>query len=205
MKVFILAAGSQTRFPDNYTPKQLLVVNNETILDRQLRQLKEYNLVPTVITKNESIKQAAPVWFDPKENKTVIDSFISAMSEWSDGRVIYLLGDVFYSKALFKEIIESSLDLKFWMSGSEIFALSFNNNKFLKIADAVKTVKRSSIEQKLWHLYRALNKAKLHKHVIHNNEMTGEMVVDYTFDIDSLIQYQDVCRYVEILKETCEV
>lgn len=124
MQIFILAAGKQQRFPKNYTPKQLLIINNETLLQRQFRQLNKYNIIPTVITQNEQIKNHSPKWFHPKNNQTILETIKSTKELWED-RNIFLLGDTFYSQNLFKNIIENKNEIKFFMSGSEIFFLLF--------------------------------------------------------------------------------
>jgi CTP:phosphocholine cytidylyltransferase-like protein len=199
MNTFILSAGKQLRFPDNHTPKQLLVVGGETILERQIRQLAEYDVIPTVVTHNDEIKTKSPKWIHPENNKTVQDTLASTFDHWIDDEAIILLGDVFYSHDLMANIISCELPIKFWLSGSEIFALKTKKKQFL--INGIKGCTKTRGDRKLWHLYRKLNNANINKHQIFNNKMTGNIVVDYTFDIDSLVQYQDVSKYVDKLKE----
>lgn len=84
MDVFILSAGLQQRFPANYTPKQLLKVGGETILERQLRQLKEHDLEATVITTNNEIKSNATKCLHPANNKSVLNSIQSSSHLWKN-------------------------------------------------------------------------------------------------------------------------
>jgi len=200
MQTFILAAGKQARFPDGHTPKQLLFYGEETVLARQIRQLHEHNLSPIVVTQNQAIKDACEKWHHPENNKTVLNTVASTFHLWTND-ALFLLGDVFYSKKLFIDIINNDLETKFWCSGSEIFAFKTKNKN--KIENAVNyCLENVRGDKKLWHLYRKLNDRPLKKHQIFNNEITGEIVADYTFDIDSLIQYEDTSRMLEILKET---
>lgn len=204
MDVFILSAGQQMRFPDNYCPKQLLEINNETILARQVRQLKDFNLIPFVVTKNPLIINQSPKFIIPECNDTVLDTLKSTIEHWRDDRILILLGDVFYSKQLFANIMASTIPLKFWLTGSEIFAISFDKSKINIISKALDfcLYQRRMHEKKLWHLYRNLNNGSLNLHKIYEGPMTGDIIVDYSFDIDSLVQYNDVSRFVEILKQT---
>lgn len=197
MKIFILAAGQQLRFPDNYTPKQLLIINGETILERQLRQLRERNLTATVVTKNPLIQEKSPEWIAPKNNSTVVKTLNSTLDYWEDS-AIFLLGDVFYSNELFNNIITNTQEIKFWVSGSEIFAAKLSKEK---TKAALKEIINHRYA-KLWHLYRALNNKNINKHEIFKNDMTGDIIVDHTFDIDSLQQYEDVSKYAALLKTT---
>lgn len=116
-------------------------------------------------------------------------------------RTVFLLGDVFYSKVLINEILENQQKIRFWLSGSEIFAFAFSDKT--SVLEGLKVcLSTSGIDRKIWHLYRQLNHIPLKKHKVLENDMTGPIVCDYTFDIDSLIQYQDVSAYIEKLLET---
>lgn len=196
MNIFILSAGVQNRFPVDYLPKQLLVFKNETLMERQHRQLG--NQIPTVITKNPKIKEQCSKWFEPENNSTVLDSFYSVRHLWNK-RVVYLLGDVFYSDQLISQILSDSSDLKFWLNGSEIFSIAFNPCNSLKVEQAIRDIAkeklawRRSNDRKLWHLYRKLNQSSINKHIIFDNDITCR-VNDHTTDVDSLVQYEDLTK-----------
>jgi hypothetical protein len=202
-KIYILAAGKQSRFPNTYKPKQLLVINNETILERQLRQCSEYQIVPTVITHNTLIQNQSPKFIHPDNNTTILHSMHSSLP-W-EKYTIFLLGDVFYSKTLFKNIITNTQSPKFWMSGSEIFALSFQkkDNQLIqeKLEICLQNINLPKVLQ-LWHLYRVLNNQTPMIHQIYPGPIVGDLVTDYTFDIDSLQQYKDVSKFIDVLKKT---
>jgi len=78
-KIYILAAGKQSRFPNTYKPKQLLTINNETILERQIKQCSEYQIVPTVITHNPLIQNNSPKFIHPDNNTTILHSIQSSL------------------------------------------------------------------------------------------------------------------------------
>ena len=203
MRVLILAAGQQSRFPENYTPKQLLEICGETLLARQVRQLKQFDVIPTVITKNNEIKRQAPVSFEPRHNDTVLQTLLSTEPLWS-AKTIILLGDVFYSQKLIEDIFADSQPIKFWLTGTEIYSFSFISSKKEEIKNAINKIdqNRRLFSAKLWHLYRRLNNIPLRDHKILTNDMTSNEICDYSFDVDSLVQYEDQCRIIANLKET---
>ena len=101
MKVYILADGEGTRW-NNWggVPKQLLKVNDETILDRMIRLCIENELTDITIVgdfKNEHAKNTKLNC----DNK--IDLFI-AVAEDSKEPFIILNGDVYYTDEIMKDI-----------------------------------------------------------------------------------------------------
>ena len=101
MKVYILADGEGTRW-NNWggVPKQLLKVNDETILDRMIRLCVENGLTDITIVgdfKNEHAKNTKLNC----DNK--IDLFIS-VGEHSKEPFIILNGDIYYTDEIMKDI-----------------------------------------------------------------------------------------------------
>lgn len=101
MKVYILADGEGTRW-NNWggVPKQLLKVNDETILDRMIRLCVENGLTNITIVgdfKNEHAKNTKLNC----DNK--IDLFIS-VADHSKEPFIILNGDIYYTDEIMKDI-----------------------------------------------------------------------------------------------------
>lgn len=94
------------------------------------------------------------------------------------------------------------MKLNFLCQEVKFFSFCFNDTYYKKIIESIETKEMKNYEGKIWHLYRKLNKIPLNQHVIiKESEMVGDIVVDYTFDVDSLQQYHDTYNYVEILKQ----
>ena len=187
----ILSAGEQRRFTSD-CPKQLFEMGGETIMARQLRQLSERGIDPIVVCLHPKILERAKVSFQPAKSITILHTLVSTRSIWR-GRVIVLLGDVFYSGALLDSIIANELPIRFWLTGSEIFALAFGKNEHDRIAEALAGCfrdtpgggERGRDGLRLWHLYRIVNSLPIHQHKVVEGEKTGDLVCDYTFDVDS--------------------
>ena len=110
MKVYILADGEGTRW-NNWggVPKQLLKVNDETILDRMIRLCVENGLTNITIVgdfKNEHAKNTKLNC----DNK--IDLFIS-VADHSKEPFIILNGDIYYTDEIMKDI--SQRDTTRWL------------------------------------------------------------------------------------------
>lgn len=117
MKVYILADGEGTRW-NNWggVPKQLLKVNDETILDRMIRLCVENGLDNITIVGDFKNKYAKNIklYCDNK-----IDLFIKVAEESKEPFVL-LNGDVFYTEEIIKDIVKrNSTRWLHWMNPSE--------------------------------------------------------------------------------------
>lgn len=129
--VLILAAGEQDRWKMDGPPyhKQLLDAGGETIIARIVRQCQERGIMaPVVVTHHERIMKALPgTWvFKPNRRRWTVETLYSTRQMWR-GRVIVLLGDVFYSSATMNKIFAvRTAPMRVFGNEYEIFALSFN-------------------------------------------------------------------------------
>ena len=103
MKVYILADGEGTRW-NNWggVPKQLLKVNDETILDRMIRLCIENRIEDITIVGQFENKHAKNVRLNCKDK---IELFIAVAKEAKEPFMI-LNGDCFYSDAIIKDAAE---------------------------------------------------------------------------------------------------
>lgn len=103
MKVYILADGEGTRW-NNWggVPKQLLKINNETILDRMVRLCVENGLDDITIVGDFKSEYAKNTKLNCKDK---IDLFISVANHSKEPFVL-LNGDVFYSDEIIKDVSE---------------------------------------------------------------------------------------------------
>lgn len=193
MTCLILASGKQERFGCD-TPKQLLPVRGKTILGRMLEQTS--GITTIVVTANPEIQKHAPVWFVPEDYRTIIHTFRSTAPLWVR-RMVVLLGDVIYTPETMQKILNDTRKIGFWLNGSEIYALTFDEDQKERLLNAIKDTVfdmpqgEKSLGFKLWHLYRKLNNADIHVHKVFANELSGDWISDGTCDIDSFQAYKD--------------
>jgi len=140
LKVFILCAGEARRFGG--TLKQLLKLGDTCILGRQLTQLNERGISPTVVTLNPEIKGYseqfdATVISPPLQTLTTCDTILFTAPYW-DEHTIILLGDVIYSNRILDEILTLEGDIRAFGHKFEMFALSFHQPVYDKVLAALR-------------------------------------------------------------------
>lgn len=161
-KVIIPIGGKGTRW-NNYmgVPKYKVEVDGEPILDRTIRQIREYNVEPTLIKDGES------VYGD-------IDKIYSSREKWSkDDKTVILFGDTFFTDEAMEKIMTNQLTQ--WavygrVMGSpftgkeygELYGLSFYPESAPKMVKCIQRVAklydRGAINaSNLWALYRAMH------------------------------------------------
>jgi len=196
---FILSAGLGLRFRYDI-PKQLAVLGKETILARQLRQLKNFGITPFVATNDLKISEASPCVIHPKESDTILHTLKSTENYWSERNYI-ILGDVFFSTTVFLDMMICDQDIKFWMNGSEIFAMAFDGNASYSILDDISLcISECALNSRMWHLYRSLSGLDLHKLSNQATVLSGPIITDYTTDVDSDNQYVTVQKMFESME-----
>jgi hypothetical protein len=104
MKVYILADGEGTRW-NNWggVPKQLIKINDETLLDRMIRLCKENGLNDITIVGIFKNNDAKNIRFSNCNDK--IDLFIR-IAKHSKEPFIMLNGDCYYTDAIIKDAAE---------------------------------------------------------------------------------------------------
>lgn len=201
MKYIIMCGGKYSWWE---TPKQLQVVNGETLVARTIRLLKENGVTDIAISSNDTRFDEFGVERLKHENNFETDGKKKIKGYWveafypSDEEITYLYGDVYYSNKAIKTIIESKTDdvlffgsknldrednFKEW---EEPFAFKVVNQK--KFKQAIFTCKMMSDlnltkrEPISWELYRVLNGYDINKHIIGNNYIA---IDDITTDFDT--------------------
>ena len=94
-RVIIMAGGEGRRW-NNYlgVPKHLIVIDGETLLARQIRQLRERGIDDITICGPYEIEGTKRL--DPRDNTQAME-FELVDRGLAEGRVIVLLGDVYYT------------------------------------------------------------------------------------------------------------
>ena len=197
MTYIILAKGQHEGFKFN---RQLSVINNERLLDRTIRLLKE-NGVKDILVTGDYTDIDAPIYecqnntYDYNTGKGYwLDAF---PLEILDRPTCYILGDVYFSEEAIKTIVETETE-------STLFFCSYKNTHkdyikhhdepfAFKVVDTelfkehIRKVKRLYDEGKtirnpiIWELYRSINDIDVNKHIMTKNYIA---INDITCDID---------------------
>jgi molybdopterin-guanine dinucleotide biosynthesis protein A len=199
MIVLILASGKQERFLGFPHAKQILVIAGEMIISRQHRQLSEIGLIPHVISNKEQIEKYYPC-FKPSDDSGILRTLLSCSTLWLNNETTILLGDVFYSPQAIKIIITNKKPLCFFRNCSEIFAFRFDAETSHKIKEYAEECSEivGYHGARLWHIYRRCSGRDIHTHEEFESEI-AEIISDYTTDVDSQTQYEDVKKSIEAL------
>lgn len=112
MKYIILAGGKYNNFA---IPKQLLVVDGEVIIERTIRLLRENGITDIAVSSENPAFDYLDV---PrvKHKNTYVFEYGNMSGWWVDAfyptkePVCYLFGDVYFSKAAIKKIVETETD-----------------------------------------------------------------------------------------------
>ena len=200
MKYIIMCGGQYQRWS---TPRHLVKVNGEVILERTIRLLRESGVEDIAISSNNPI---FGVWGLPllmHENSYNANGYDNFTGYWCDAfyptdeEVCYIFGDVYFSPEAIKTIVETDTDdIEFFASAppfppeyrkpwAEPFALKVKNTEHLKNAIRLTKqyqdqglFKRKPIMWELWQVIQAtpLNQINYHNYTVIN---------DYTCDIDT--------------------
>lgn len=209
MKILIMCGGVYDFFN---TPKQLSVINGETLIERTIRLLKENGATDISITTDTDNN-----WFDNLDVPIIkfsqtfkVDKNKKGTGYWLDAYYpidepcIYLHGDVYYSDNAIKRILNYDAKVNTFIGNDiaknpmhynwgEPFGWIIVNQKDFK--DGIKKAKQLQDEGKLvrdmaisWELYRVLNGLDPNKQFIIDD--TYLEIADETIDIDSPTQIE---------------
>lgn len=199
MKYIIMCGGTYKEWE---TPRQLLPINDEPIVARTIRLLKENGIDDIAISSNNPIFEQFGVPVLKHDNKYVDDAPGIYNKHWvdafypTDEPVCYLFGDVVYSPEAIKTIVDTDADcIEFFASAppfapeyikpwAEPFALKVRNTEHLKHAISLTKqyadrglFKRHPI---MWELWQVIQATPLN-HIDYGNYT---VINDYTCDVD---------------------
>lgn len=189
-------------------PRQLTKINNETLIERTIRLLKENGVKDIIITSHDKrfdnlgAVRYEPLYndYNPRENKGYwLNAFpIELLNE----KIMFLFGDVYYSEEAIKTIVNSKED--------DLFFCTYQNkdNRYIKHHDeplAYKVIDYESFKEGIeavkkmyddgltcrhpivWELYRYLNGINVNTHELRDNYV---IINDESCDIDSVKDIQ---------------
>lgn len=208
MQVIIMCGGEYLDFK---TPKQLTIINNETLVGRTIRLLKERNIKEIYISATSSkFDNLGVPRLEHKNTFRAKDGIISGY--WvdayypTDKPTIYLHGDVYYTEDAIDKILNYKAEENTFI-GNEIARnkehknwgepfgwIIVNQKQFRK---AIEDTKKLQDEGKLergyaisWELYRVQNGTDPNYMLI--NDRNYLSIDDETIDIDEEWQIQEL-------------
>jgi hypothetical protein len=105
-KLIILAAGEGSRWGNHRdTPKHILKINGETLLERQVRLFPDFETI--IVTSREDYKtKGATLHFPETRNKRALNTESRLTKPlWSkEGRTIVTLGDIYFTEECAEKI-----------------------------------------------------------------------------------------------------
>jgi hypothetical protein len=200
MKYIIMCGGI---YPHWSTPKQLQLIQNETILNRTIRLLRENGIEDIAISANDPVFDNIGLPILHHRNEWTAYGYNDYTGYWceafypTDEPVCYIFGDVVFSPAAIKTIVNTDTDsIEFFASAppfsrqfpkksAEPFALKVVNQKYFRIcieecknAANLGYFRRQPI---MWELWQIIKRTPLN--II--DYTNYKAINDYTSDIDS--------------------
>jgi len=198
--ILILAAGEQARWEIGQGVKQFLPIISEPLIVRTQRQVKDRGQSPLVVTCHQNIVKVSPAYYmilKKEERRWTAETLKTTRWLW-EPRVIVLLGDVVYSKALMDSIFEYGGPLRFWGTIHEIYAISFDSRRFTEMEQALdKVIHHAEYEGgpgKLRKVYQALAGYSFDHNEIHHPYFEEVIHPDYTQDFDTVQEWHRFVR-----------
>ena len=213
MQVIIMCGGVYDNFKEH---KSLSIINNEPLVARTIRLLKENGINEYYISSNEDkFNKYARVL---KHNNSYKEKNGIVKGYWVDAYyptnkpTIYLHGDVYYTEDAIKKILELKPKVN-TMVGNQ-YALNKEHVKVgepfgfivvnqAKFRDAINKCKKLQDEHKIdrgfaisWELYEVLNGHNINDFII--TEDTYLVIADETIDIDTPWQIDELNNKLKV-------
>lgn len=212
MKYIIMCGGKYWNWP---TPKQLVKINGERLVERTIRLLRENGVKDIAISSNDSQFCTFDVPLLMHSNRYYLPEGSDALTPWLDAfypmnePVCYIFGDVVFSPEAIRTIVTTETDsVEFFASAkpladiypkhwAEPFAfkvvdlrLFWESVVLTKKYDEQGLFKRQPVSWELWQVIKGtpLNKVDYTNYTVIN---------DYTCDIDTP---EDIKLFERILK-----
>ncbi len=195
MKYIIMADGKGTRWANaEGIPKHLVKVGNETLLERSVRLIKEYDskadIIITSHDKRYEIKDSTR--YEPKNNVLEIDRFTEELIE---DNVCFMYGDTYYSNDAMNTIVNTDIKnspLIFFGTEKSIVAIKVKDgNIFKSHVDNVRTLYKKGLIKKCigWQVYASYTNASYDDKVISKDFIK---LKDNTTDFNKYEEYLDI-------------
>lgn len=199
MKYIIMCGGKYRQWE---TPRQLTVIEGETLVERSIRLLKQEGVKDIAISSNNPVFGQFGVPLLEHSNSYDANGYNDFTGFWCDAfypmedPACYIFGDVFFSPAAINTIVHTQTEnIEFFASAppfaadypkqdAEPFALKVQDQALLQ--DAILRTKRlyktGAFNRKpiMWELWQVIQNTPLN-HIDYSNYI---VINDYTCDID---------------------
>lgn len=133
MKYIIMADGKMSRWNSkDGTPKHLVKINGETLLERIVHQIRSNSFDSEIIitSHNPLYEVKGACRYEPKNNIYEIDRFTE---ELIDDNCCFLYGDTYYTDDSIKQILNCEKeDLHFFGNMKSMIAVVVTNSKIMR-------------------------------------------------------------------------
>jgi hypothetical protein len=203
MKIFIMAQGEGSRWdwtrppaelkPSEY--KQLIPIGDEVLIQRTVRQLEGNKIV--LVANQDFFKYCNVIFTLNSPVGTLIEGIAKTKPLWDKDRNIFILGDVVFSNAAIKTILNDQNPFTIFArfagniytkkAAKEIFAVSVRGERLDWFKQLLNSLSRINA-QKLWDMYFYLK---------NRDERIATQINDYTDDCDSpeaYVEFFDIMR-----------
>ena len=216
MKYIIMCGGNYDKWQ---TPRQLTKIKGEPLVARTIRLLRECGVTDIAISSNNAIFESFGVPVLHHENKYDAFGYNNFSGYWceafypTDEPVCYIFGDVVFTKAAIRTIVDTHTDDVMFFASAPPFAPEYRKpfaEPFaFKVVDVAKfhkaiedhkrladsgTYYRKPIAWELWFICRGVDPAEWMRKLPESDYVA---INDYTCDIDTKA---DIARF-----EKCEL
>jgi len=218
-RAILMCAGSGTRWKNHLgTRKHLIRINNERLIDRTVRMLRERsNSQICIAAFDSSYDVPGTTRFAPshgRENYLDTDKFLCSVDFWStDDQTLLVYGDVFFTAEAMNAVTSFTGACSFFgrpfpsrctgRRWAELFALSFSPSGGIKMREAMLDVRLQLQNGQIkrgggWEVYRRFN--NLHPVcLVERRQPVGACfttIDDFTDDFDHPEDYDEwIARY----------
>lgn len=197
--------------------KHLLVIDGETLLQRQVRQLQENGIDEILISsRNAAYEVPGATRFTPAGNVLEVDRFLSTRPVWRDhGEILFIYGDVFYSDDAMQRICTARPDSYLWFGRTrpgafpgqrypEIFAFTFSASICGQVTATLQAVRDLHLSGQLarcigWDVYWHMRGLPPNCGLVDGSFVE---INDITEDFDSRRDYRAWLRHYQDLHST---
>lgn len=192
-QAYILCAGASARWKGEAS-KHLITVEGEPLVRRTVRLFRD--LQPCMVYRQEQLGGIAPYELRLVFSECTCDTILQTAHNWP-AKVVFLLGDVFYTEALADDIegVPADATPAFFTDGNDIFAMVFSMTQFHMLREAcmngIKDNTRRVTDGKCWDIYRAFApEVKQWPLEPEAHPRFARFVTDRTQDFDTEEQYE---------------
>ena len=198
MRVIIAAGGESERW-NNYrnTPKHLVEIEGQVLLNRTIKQFKKYTNDIILIAKDDryifkDIVVEKPLygeWYD-------FGKLYSSNHLWSNNRTIIVFGDVYFTDEAVKKIVSNKDSYKFFIrrtgskltgkKNAEIFGIAFSSDMNSTIKTNIEhLINKAQIGPGTWQLYFYMHGINHIRQIGRQTKNSGHIEInDWTDDFD---------------------